>query len=205
MLVKLWGLPRSASNYLKALLERNYYIYAAQNCSGWKHGFFQWASTNNILVAKRPLPWLHSMWKYTQQKTDLGLPHGMNFQQWLRSPLLIAVNKTSYRNPIVYWNKMIEHWLDIPELKIITYKELVQDPEAVLNNYFQEFRINRNFDFCTKIWNPSAEQLNEGTQDHDNTKYLQNLYLQHYAQVDIEWVQRELDHGIYQKVFRKLD
>jgi hypothetical protein len=37
--VKIYGLQRSGTNYLKAILEKNFYCRVLQNIGGWKHGF----------------------------------------------------------------------------------------------------------------------------------------------------------------------
>ncbi len=88
--LKLYGLQRSGTNYLKYLLEQNFHVFVLQNWLGWKHGpveflkdnetlwrdlsictlspdqkaSIKFSQTPRIAIQKNVLAWLMSFYKY---------------------------------------------------------------------------------------------------------------------------------------------
>ena len=133
--VKVYGILRSGTNYLSALLETNYRLRSLGSTEeGWKHGPIQThPNVLPVLIVRDPYTWITSFYEwerihnrtYAQLDDFIALPvtHPRLGECWNAS------------SPIDAWNKALSSWivraeeLDVP---VIRYEDLLSNFETQL-------------------------------------------------------------------------
>jgi hypothetical protein len=152
--VAVVGAMRTGTNYLKFLLESNYYLRAEFNAFGWKHGGVpilpaggpaSYPDIPLFYIVKNPFAFVLSLHRYHDRKRKQG--HAISlvgadaWEEFLVGPIEIFDSQLEgsprmrFANPIQYWNFL--YWnleaLDRRSFRVhgLNYERLVSDPEAL--------------------------------------------------------------------------
>jgi len=110
--VKIYGLPRTGTNFLGVMIERNFGAQiAGSRKSGWKHGTYVDTGIPCVGLVKNPYSWLVSLWKWRT------LANPITFKAWLK--------KSS--DPC-HWGLMLNHWLDAG-VQFVRFEDLIVNPD----------------------------------------------------------------------------
>jgi FkbM family methyltransferase len=119
--IKIFGLQRTGTNLMQALLTRNFHVkYLQEGPTGWKHGppsrvcfAYKGIPTRFLLCIKNPYAWLVSCYRYFCRAggADLTIPKQfvadprMSFEEFVRR------RTYEFPNPVHRWNFMNRCWL----------------------------------------------------------------------------------------------
>ena len=145
---------RTGTNYLKFLLEGNYFVRSDFNAFGWKHGGVpilpaggpaSYPDMPLFYVVKNPFAFVLSLHRYHNRKRQQGhaisLVGADEWKDFLVGPIEIfdsqftASPRMRFANPIQYWNFL--YWnletLDRRSFRVhgLNYESLVQNPETL--------------------------------------------------------------------------
>ena len=215
--IKIFGLQRTGTNWLRALLQRNYKVDVMVNQGGWKHGQISWFAQewNYIIVlTKHPAAWLVSLWGHMNREYR-GQDYftAQSLAEFIRHPFIIPgvtppkPHKWRVRasNPIQHYNNTYYHWLSItpgpPYVSLIKYEELLAHPEEELDclaHLMGLQRIGNEWDPVSKTVNPSDDRcIALSNQDFARTSYyLQERYWQEFNEEQVRWIESQLDHDL---------
>lgn len=143
--VHIYGLPRSGTNAIAALIRRN---FADRLChvetpdhlgyvSEWKHGPIVHErfkpDRRYVIVHKHPLVWLVSFWEFLRSGADWAnwnrADWHADFRVWITRPWF------GHATPIDWWIQQHRQWLDYApssQTVWVPHHELVSRPIAVL-------------------------------------------------------------------------
>lgn len=152
--VTVMGALRSGTNYLKFLLEANYFVRADFVSFGWKHagvpvlpagGPMSYPEVPLFYIVKNPHAFALSLHRYQRRKREQGhaisLVAADSWEDFLFSPVEIFDSQRAgsprmrFANPIQYWNFV--YWnletLDRGRFAVhgLNYESLVADPAAL--------------------------------------------------------------------------
>lgn len=152
--VAVMGALRTGTNYLKFLLESNYFVRADFSPFGWKHGGVPIVQSGGPMaypevplayIVKNPFAFSISLHRYQRRKSEQG--HAISLQgadawdDFLVRPIEIFDSqlpgspRMRFANPIQYWNFL--YWnletLDRSRFRVhgVNYERLVADPDAL--------------------------------------------------------------------------
>ncbi len=144
------GMFRSGSNFLRALLERNYACRIGYNSFGWKHGLFpiiaggaamKMPGTPTITLTKNPFSAIASLHRYyLGNGRNLVSGSGAEMGDFLRAPLVIRDDANPESAELFFptvadcWVAMTWNVMSIvgrrPASRHLRYEDLVADPEG---------------------------------------------------------------------------
>jgi hypothetical protein len=152
--VAVVGALRTGTNYLKFLLESNYFVRAEFSGFGWKHGGVpilppggpaSYPDMPLIYVVKNPFAFVLSLHRYQRRKREQGhaisLAGADAWEDFLVGPIEIFDSqlrgspRMRFSNPIQYWNFL--YWnletLDRGSFRVhgMNYESLLADPETL--------------------------------------------------------------------------
>lgn len=152
--VAVVGALRTGTNYLKFLLESNYFLRAEFTAFGWKHGGVpilpvggpaSYPDTPLVYVVKNPFAFALSLHRYHRRKREQG--HAISlvgadaWEDFLIGPIEIFDSQLEgsprmrFANPVQYWNFL--YWnletLDRRRFRVLgfSYERLVEAPETL--------------------------------------------------------------------------
>lgn len=141
---KVFGLQRSGTNLMVALMERNFHTHSLEIGAEWKHGVVEqpdrtWngAAARFVLCVKNPYAWLVSCYRYFQAAhgadgtvaPQFRADPSMSFEEFVLGP------SYEFETPVHRWNAMHRHWLGrLPpdRTAVVRHEDEVADPVAVL-------------------------------------------------------------------------
>lgn len=152
--VTVMGALRSGTNYLKFLLEANYFVRADFVSFGWKHGGVPVLPTGGpvpypnvplLYIVKNPHAFALSLHRYHRRKREQGhaisLVAADSWEDFLISPIeifdsqLAGSPRMRFANPIQYWNFI--YWnletLDRGRFAVhgLNYESIISDPTVL--------------------------------------------------------------------------
>lgn len=152
--VTVMGALRSGTNYLKFLLEANYFVRADFVSFGWKHGGVpvlppggpaSYPEVPLFYIVKNPYAFALSLHRYHRRKCEQGhaisLSAAVSWEDFLIRPIeiydsqLAGSPRMRFANPIQYWNFI--YWnletLDRGRFAVhgLNYESLVADPTTL--------------------------------------------------------------------------
>jgi hypothetical protein len=190
---KVFGLQRTGTNLMVALMQQNFHVYSLEHDGEWKHGPVreaarQWNGrpVHFVLCVKNPYAWAVSCFRYFRRAhlTDSTVAPqfradpSMSFEQFLAGP------HYSFPNPIARWNQMNQLWLaTLPKDRSV----LVRQEDQLLNQLRSLEAIERWWKLARRLpeLQPAAERISfrarpAGPLDRDY--YLNGMYLTEYSQ-----------------------
>lgn len=160
--IKEFGLPRSGTNYLKALLERNFNTYVLTSVGGGKHSKINREYPTNykriythfsretmeeitkhlnagtvpfIGIAKNPFAWMSSFVRFQK------LIHRTKRIK-LNGKLYVDLTKEAVRDMADIWIEYNSHWQSECGF-MVKYEELLTRPEQILESIDQQLKLDR--------------------------------------------------------------
>jgi len=161
--IGLLGVPRSGTNYVRAVLELNYRCRIAQNLYGWKHGFLPIGLNNTrigtyvrrhstfVWVTKHPLDSIHSLYRY-HLDVNRNIRAPKDWSNFLRSPIFLLDSGSpvspEYRfaNPVDLWNSLNWNYLSGEKLCHafhLKYEDAYLSPQTAFDRAAQFLDIER--------------------------------------------------------------
>ncbi|MHA1948722.1 MAG: hypothetical protein ACW99G_03150 [Candidatus Thorarchaeota archaeon] len=203
--VTQFGLQRSGTNLTRYLFQSNYDVVIYSDQYSWKHGFYQNESfdfsneTHVIVTIKNPFAWFVSMRRYSADLRELPMSDFLR-SQW-------AFEGLANVNPIVHWNTMNDHWINLVmgnhEVVTIRYEDLLTDPEKELNFVSEKFSMKRQENINGKIGEffipdrKVGSNTTEGVELFDKDYYLEKKYMEEYTEKDINFIMNQLDEDMF--------
>lgn len=204
--IKLFGLPRSCSNIITTLIEKNLegvLVFSntyADGTASWKHSirkkdFHNDKSDFNLLSVKNPLAWIPSWidWSHRDKNWFSHIRPTRKLHEMLDDTTLYGV-------PLVCtWSKANRTWLEnLTNIIIVRHEDLLSDSlvdhslkriaDAVGAPRLQTQKVDR-------VVNPA--QVIE-TRKFPYDYYLNHQYMSHYREEDVVRVLEHLDDEIVQ-------
>ena len=141
---KVFGLQRTGTNLMVALLTRNFHVHSLEIGAEWKHGPVEqpdrtWNNTpaRFVLCVKDPYAWLVSCFRYFRESVDadstvapqfVGNP-SMSFDEFVMTP------SYEFASPVHRWNQMYKLWpatLSAERTVVVRQEDQLSDQIAVL-------------------------------------------------------------------------
>lgn len=219
-LFKQFCLPRSGSNLLKALIEKNYEAEILINKMIWKHGIYQISFFDNqttelnldvLVTVKNPFAQLYSLWKLSQEDgQDSVKMRYDSFDDFLTNPYVHTQTLGDYKspefkfkNPIEYYNTVNWHYthlnLNFRKNYIFRYEDLIGNPEYQLEQFSKVSKIKRiSVDFyfpeskMNRLWDGQTN-YESGEKTNDVQFYKNKEYFNHYSSEMIDFVRDNID------------
>ena len=145
--VKVYGLLRTGTNYVSALLGENLdVVILGPEKGGWKHGpIVSGTGVTAVVVVKSPYTWLDSFyrWEQLRQRTP-----ARTLAQFVSSPVSHPELAQAWgaRDPVDVWNKATASWLaaqDDGEVLVVRYEDVIGDLGRVLDRFTARFPTRR--------------------------------------------------------------
>jgi hypothetical protein len=218
MKFKVFGLPRSGTNYLKELLLLNFedlnieekYGKHRFNCDQLEHDCL------NIVIFKNPYKWLESILitntsRYDYSEDSIGLNLVINdvrygaikYDTLKREECYAKKYKTgitlyyNHHNLIEVWKKYYIKWSENESLIKLHYKDLLQDEKIFLTKIQNDFNLKKKNKYWLNVRNFSSVENSENFSslkideylDESKLYYLDYKYLDVINEVlDVEWL-----------------
>lgn len=197
--LKIYGLPRSGTNYLQFMIERNLKIYVLNTKKGWKHGRIQSDEITSVAIFKNPFSWLVSVYAFAIKRPKIfHINPNISFKDYIRKEFVMDTDISGpgsehvYQlssNPIQHWNYMNDHWFSHADFWI-RYEDLL-DRAQCLEHIANFFRIKvKEFVYPNTRIDPGRSR-NVGTTPNQN--FIPNEYMNLYEKEDIDFVNKELN------------
>lgn len=133
MKLKLYGLPRSGTNFVELLLRENLDATILTNDnSGSKHSLACYRYTRTgpdrvVIVSKNIWAWLTSIYRWAQKHPKGRYVYSKPFGAFLRHEFAYpdSGSKLYFGNPIRAWNQMHRHWLGLAKTRVLQHEDLL--------------------------------------------------------------------------------
>jgi hypothetical protein len=145
--IKIHGLLRTGTNYLEALLRRNFHVQClAPWEEGWKHGPCQYVPTCfYVFLVKDPYAWIVSFrnWERLHNRSS-----ATSLAEFARQPLTHPRLVSAWNDvgtPIEAWNRTLASWQaheGKPNTLFLRYEDLIRDPEAAMAGIRARFGLS---------------------------------------------------------------
>jgi len=184
--LKLYGLQRSGTNYIKFLLEQNFDVFVLQNWLGWKHGRVEYLKDNETLWRDLSVCTLS-----TEQKASIKFSNTprvaikKNVHAWMVS---------FYKYKRFNWGRDYKHIIDAyftanrhyeKHCWMVDYDDLLTQPCVEMEAMMHKFDLSQRLD--KKAWVTEYEKtMPRGGDDHsdswavkyENHKFSRSYYLE---------------------------
>lgn len=183
------GLSRSGTNYLVALIEKNFDHEVKWDT---KHRFLCPECDKDrdelLMITKSPLAWLTSIHRQASRK-PMEYSYFKSFPKFLRAPFRYPETGADmcFGNPVQAWNSMNQHWISAGAHKIRW--ESLLDPDDATNA----------LDPIRGLHKSGVIELPENVRcsvEFDKNYYLKRDYLSEFSEHDRSFVEQQLDHAL---------
>lgn len=210
---KVFGLQRSGTNLMVALMSQNFHVHSLEIGAEWKHGPLKARDRNwNGQVAKfvfcvrNPYAWLHSCYRYFRRANgaDPTVPRqfrqdpSVSFEEFVLTPTY------GFATPIHRWNEMVRHWLkELPADRTVMVRQEDQmvDQLSVLSRLEEHLQLRRRLEELSPIEHrvDVNARLN-GSYEADREYYLDRQYMAAYSPTLLEKVNAVVDRQAMQQL-----
>jgi hypothetical protein len=225
--VALLGLPRSGTNFLRTILEWNFYCEVKQDAFGWKHGFnpivvqsseIKKSTLDFVFITRNPFFAISSLFSYYNKDGKI-LIASKSFKDFIRNRIILfdseQINSPQYRfkNPIELWNDINWNFAsgNGNENKQIhvKYENLIRYFDETVNNLSAILQLTSK---TKKLIIPKTRVKNmPGTQATDQTFYITNKpfdqtyfnnsqFMFDFDSDDIEFIMNNIDLELIEKL-----
>lgn len=159
-MIKIFGLPRSGTNFAETVLMSNFKIVLLNNYPCWKHGLnthkgrsinFERGKTNDlkfVVCTKNPVDWLWSLYCFENDRRKKKAP-----MEFLTSPSrhyqFPEYEKHNWK-PLDVFNNVSKNWLEMYDdpkiIRFIKHEEFVTDYKNILSEIEVNFDLERKKD-----------------------------------------------------------
>jgi hypothetical protein len=199
--LKIYGLPRSGTNYLQFMLVNNFKVKVLLLDHGWKHDRIV-SSLPSIAIVKNPFSWLVSMYLFSKLRCGMfHLPQEITFSDYIRYPFIWDTDVAgkgsrlvyqTFVNPIHYWNDMNCHWQEKANL-CVKYEDLLVGFDCL-------DKISKCFGFHFKNCVFPDSYIAPGKANDVSSSPQQNFsqrdYSVYYSDLDLDFVKQHLSLGL---------
>lgn len=185
------GIFRSGTNLFRTLMETGYDCRITYDIYGWKHAPFPLVSRSdemryperpNVFLTKNPYSLLSSLYAYAWKPTPHFKTMGeQNMSSFLTSsvvlrPLTGKSPELYFDNPIAmintyYWNYVSTVAFKPKRFMLVTYEDLISDPETVTAAVAQHFNLKKR---AAEVALPSEKTRNMRSQQKNENRYVGN-------------------------------
>lgn len=209
--VKIYGLPRSGTNFLEFMLINNLNLNVRILFEGWKHGEIK-SDIPGVFIVKNPFHWIFSIFNFAKIRPQIfNLKLDESLDQFIRGKYRwvsdisgkgseIVVQEAE--NPIQHWNNMNLSWMN--KAFAVNYEELYSSPQKTLTN-IKEHLINKNVSCSLSthiVWPDSA--IKPGQARHVGKKNENSFIIDDYMinfNDDMKgFIKNELDSNLCRKL-----
>jgi hypothetical protein len=199
--IKVHGLLRSGTNYLEALLRRNFHVCClAPSEGGWKHGRCEGAAGRRyVFLVKDPYAWLVSFrnWERLHERTRT-----VDIAQFAGEALTHERLRRAWDvdTPVQAWNRSLRGWLDrdgAGDALFLRYEDLIRDSAEELA------RIGERFGLTARRSRPADIRSRADTWTTPNPRtpldvayYRHEKYLEEFDERARSLLRRELDREL---------
>lgn len=212
--IKVYGLPRSATNMLEWLLRKNVALADVlnNNNSGSKHALacFQYTKERAqifALAVKNPYSWLDSMYRWVQRQPKGRYVFSTPFGAFMRRKFAYpeAVGKVFWPHPLEAWNRMYEHWLSLKNTFVFQHEHLLtrKGTEKRLAAFVTRYGLALKGKVAYPVVgiNPSLHLAN-GPINHKH--YKKKLYMRRFGPLDRAFIEDRVDRAVALRLGYKL-
>ena len=209
---KVFGLQRSGTNLMQALLLKNFHVeYLDSDDTGWKHGPSRLAGglrkgvpVRFVLCVKNPYAWAVSCYRFFQNSRGCDptmAPQfqndpSMSFEEFLLTP------HYSFQTPVHRWNQMNRLWLATlaPDRTVVVRQEdQLHDQVPILQQAEKKLSLKRRLEDLEPIdRRVDVDVTVRGAMNRDY--YLDRQYLEWYSPCLLDRVNSFLDLPLMQQL-----
>lgn len=194
------GAFRSGTNFMRAILESNYWCTTYFDAFGWKHDFYpivskssniKYPKMSSVFISKNPYSLLYSIFQYCSQTDHNITSHTSDgISGFIRSPIIIHDGKRSdtpqlfFSNPIEYYSSY--HWNLLSAMHgkeegfHFRYEDLLTEPEVAISKFVSKISLQRkNVSFIV----PDRRMKKLGSEQRDPSNFTES------AKFELEKVQ----------------
>jgi hypothetical protein len=207
---KIFGLQRTGTNLMSALLSKNFFARSIERWTEWKHGqatqaVGQWKGEvlRYVICVRNPYAWLLACHRYFQKAAgrDPTLPPqfqqnpSMSFEQFVTGPCYESPD------PVHRWNSLYHNWLaSLPQRQtsIAKQEDQLSDQAAVLQRLELELELPRREQHFRGI----SRRVDIIPRYHEplRPEYYQNReYMAEYEPSILEHVNGQLDRDLLRR------
>lgn len=203
---KVFGLQRTGTNLMVALMTRNFHVHSLEIGAEWKHGPVRRADRawNNsparfVLCVRNPYAWLYSCYRYFRRANGVDRTVAPQFK---RDPSVsfeefVLTPTYTFATPVHRWNEMYARWLrELPEDRtaIVRQDDQLEHQTSVLEAVEAKLGLHRKL--------PELQPIDRrvdigahlhGSYERDQKYYLNREYMAEYSPSLLEKVDQLLD------------
>ena len=218
--VAVLGALRCGTNYLKFLLESNYYVSAGFSEFGWKHAGvpifnrgsgYEYPDVPLFYIVKNPYAFVVSLHRYYLALRRNIISHD-EFGKFLTYPIVLHDSQLEhspqmrFSNPIQYWNYVYWNLENLNKERFrafgFNYEDLLEDPGGI-KTMERSFRLKKKTEE-TVIPRNQLKRLSgviagvargeyETDKSFDSSYYLEKKYLEDYSSEQLRFIRNEVD------------
>ena len=141
--IKIYGLQRSGTNYLKALLEKNFEVRVLQNICGSKHSVITDGKTNKSQVktdlSDKTIKWLDDNF-WSLKKLCIYKPFNEWEESYNRYKQLKKQTTPLTKELQLTYSKILRHWSTHCDA-MINYNEIIKDYTRFLYKTMDRYKL----------------------------------------------------------------
>lgn len=203
---KVFGLQRTGTNLMVALMTRNFHVHSLEMGAEWKHGPVRHTERmwNNsparfVLCVRNPYAWLYSCHRYFRRANGVDRTVAPQFK---RDPSVsfeefVLTPTYTYATPVHRWNEMYARWLrELPEDRtaVVRHDDQLEHQRSVLLAVESKLGVSRKL--------PELQPIDRrvdigahlhGSYERDQKYYLNREYMAEYSPSLLEKVNQLLD------------
>jgi len=145
--VKVYGLLRTGTNYVSALLGENLdIVILGPEKGGWKHGPIEITDdVTNVVVVKSPYTWIESFynWEVIRKRTEAA-----SLLEFATAPVSHRqlADVWGARDPVDAWNKATASWIQAQsthDVLVTRYEDVIADVAREITRFTERFPTRR--------------------------------------------------------------
>ncbi|HEY8750122.1 MAG TPA: sulfotransferase domain-containing protein [Tepidisphaeraceae bacterium] len=203
---KVFGLQRTGTNLMAALLERNFHVQSLEPWTEWKHGpvrqpglVWEGQAVRFILCVRDPYAWLGSCYRYFQKAVarDPSVPEQFRKNPSQTFEQFVTRSCYEFENPVDRWNRMNKHWwkaLGSERAAVVRHEDQLQDQIPILENMERALELKRRGESLRRI--RKRVDVVPGNQPVERNYFLNREYLAEYSEHLLDFVRERLDRRV---------
>lgn len=206
---KVFGLQRTGTNLMVALMTRNFHVHSLEMGAEWKHGpvrrterMWNDSLARFVLCVRNPYAWLYSCYRYLRRANgsdrtvapQFKRDPSVSFEEFVITPTY------TYASGVHRWNEMYARWLrELPEDRtaVVRQDDQLEHQISVLKAVEAKLGVRRR----NRELQPIDRRVDVGAHLHgsferDQKYYLNREYMAEYSPALLEKVNQLLDSEV---------
>lgn len=203
---KVFGLQRTGTNLMVALMTRNFHVHSLEMGAEWKHGpvrrterIWNDSPARFVLCVRNPYAWLYSCYRYFRRANGSDRTVAPQFK---RDPSVsfeefVVTPTYTFATPVHRWNEMYARWLrELPEDRtaVVRQDDQLERQMSVLESVEAKLGVARK----SPDLHPIDRRVDVGAHLHgsferDQKYYVNREYMAEYSPTLLEKVNQLLD------------